>query len=83
MSVVYRTLTDSPAWSQPWTPSDTTPLPSGVRGIIVGTAGDVAIVYSNGSEDILPLAANAYYGLVFPAKIKATGTTAANIHLLF
>jgi len=83
MSVVYRTLSDSPLWSAPWTPNDSTPLPSGVRGIMVGTAGNVAIVYSNGNEDVLPLAANTYYGLVFPTRIKATGTTATNIHLLF
>lgn len=83
MPAIYRTMNDSPRKSAPWTPSDTTPLPAGVRGIILGTAGDVAIEYADGSEDALPLAANAYYGLDHPRKIKAAGTTATNIHLLF
>jgi len=83
MPAIYRTMNDSPRKSAAWTPSDTTFLPAGVRGIIIGTAGDVAIEYADGSEDVLPFDARAYYGLDRPRKIKATGTTATNIHLLF
>lgn len=83
MPQIYRTINDSPKRSIAWTPSDTVLLPSGVRGVIVGTAGNVAIEWADGSEDVLPLAAETYYGLDRPRKIKAAGTTATNIHLLF
>lgn len=83
MPQIYRTINDSPKRSQSWTPSDSATLPAGVRGVIVGTAGNLAVVWADGSEDVLPLAAETYYGLDRPQKIKATGTTAANIHLLF
>lgn len=67
------------AFTRSVTPSNSDPLPGGVtRGIHVNESGDVAVVYTNGMEDILTLQG----GMIHPyqvLQIKASGTTATGI----
>ena len=67
------------AYTRAVTPNDSTNLPGGVtRALLVGADGNVAVVYANGSEDTLFLAA----GIVHPisvARVKSTGTTATGV----
>jgi hypothetical protein len=73
------TFTRQIAFTKAVAPSDSADLPGGVtRGLLVGADGDVAVVYANGLEDTLFLAA----GIVHPiqvVRIKSTGTTATDI----
>jgi hypothetical protein len=63
------------------TPSDTVDLPTRPLAIIVGVAGDVAMISATGADVIMKLPA----GLipVRPMRIKAAGTTATNIVALW
>ena len=67
------------AYTEAVSPNDSTDLPGGVtRAIMVGTDGDVVVVYANGVEDTLFLLA----GVVHPiqvARVKSTNTTATSI----
>lgn len=65
------------------TPHDTNPLPvAGSRGLYIGTGGDISLVSPQGDTvlfkgvpaGILPVAA---------ARVRATGTTAADIVALY
>lgn len=51
-------------------------------GILVGVAGDVKVMYADGSTDTVPLAA----GIAHPLRVVqvfATGTTATGIHAVY
>lgn len=67
------------AYTVPVTPSNSTDLGLGAtRALMVGTDGNVAVVYPNGMEDTIYLLA----GIVHPiqvARIKSTGTTATGV----
>ncbi len=60
------------------TPSDSTVL-TGVRGLWVGTAGDVAIVARDGTTAVLANVADGTLVPVEATKVKSTGTTASDI----
>jgi len=63
------------------TPSDTELLPQVTRGLYVGTEGNIAVVMQDGSElDFVILAG---WLPLRVSKIKATGTTAADIVALW
>ena len=62
------------------TPDDDTDLPRGeTRAVYVGTEGDLAVVYRNGAEDVLPNMAPGMLHQFQVVRIKATGTTATGI----
>lgn len=67
------------SYTQSVTPNDSTDLPGGTtRAIMVGTDGDLAVNYPNGSSDTIYLLA----GVVHPiqvARVKSTNTTATDI----
>jgi len=79
----FYSWSDPPFRSQPWTPSNTTNVPSGVRGLMVDTAGDVALEFADGSSDVWKVQASVFYPCLRFKKVKQTGTTATGIHLLF
>lgn len=65
------------------TPHDSNNLPAGCRGLVVGTAGDLSLVGSDGTaitftttdaNTILPLG---------PIRVNSTGTTATGIVALY
>ena len=61
------------------TPDDATDLASVTRAIILGTAGDVAVVLKNGDAITLPALAA---GVIYPVRVSrvlATGTTATGL----
>lgn len=65
------------------TPHDSTPLPAGVRGLYVGTGGNVAL---NGVDGAAATFANVVGGTVLPVQVslvKSTGTTASNIVAMY
>lgn len=85
MSVLYHdnALHGLILHSESVTPNDSADLPRpGCCGLLLGGAGNVAVVYYNGEEDTLPLAANQTYGFAV-ARVKATGTTATDIKALY
>jgi hypothetical protein len=64
------------------TPNDSTDLPRPARGILVGVAGNVAIVTEDGSALTVPATA----GLIIPwrvLRVKATGTTATSLFSIY
>ncbi len=63
------------------TPSDTVRIPAQTQGILIGVAGDLAVEWKNGAQDILPVPAG--YNMIAPKYVLATGTTATGIHALF
>ena len=79
----------SPAWAGPglsWivvTPSNSTDLPRGCRGIYVGGAGNVALV----GDDNVPVTFTAIPVGTFipcaPKRVNSTGTTATNLRGLY
>ncbi len=61
------------------TPSDSADLASPVRGIYVGTSGDVKVTLISGNAVVLKnLVAGVAHGLLV-TRVWATGTSAANI----
>lgn len=67
------------AYTIPVTPNDDVDLPLGVtRALLVGTSADVAVVYENGMEDTVFLAAGIFHPMQVK-QVKATGTSATNI----
>lgn len=61
------------------TPDDANDLAQMTRGVMVSSAGDVAVVLKNGDAITLPGLAP---GIIYPvrvARVLATGTTAAGI----
>lgn len=66
-------------------PDDNKQFPKMAIGLIVGTAGDLALVKPNGEEIIIPFAlVPSRVILNYPCKqIKATGTTAADIMVVY
>ena len=61
------------------TPDDATDLPQMARGVMVGSAGDVAVVLKSGDAITLPALSP---GVIYPlriARVLATGTTASGI----
>lgn len=65
------------------TPADATDLSDVTRAVMVGTAGDLAVVLKNGSTLTLPSLAP---GVIYPVRVRRvleTGTTAAGIKGLF
>ena len=64
------------------TPSDATNLPENTRGLLVGTAGNVAVIFVGSATQAPVTLQNLAAGVVHPLAVKrvlATGTTAANI----
>lgn len=73
-----NTVSDATAITNPSAPGDSRPM-----GFIVGVAGDVALVYHDGSTDTLPaMVAGVVHACQF-THITATGTTATGIHAVF
>lgn len=65
------------------TPADGTDLPVLTRAVMIGSAGDLAVTFADGSEVVLPsLAPGVVYALRL-ARVRATGTTATDIKGLF
>lgn len=68
----------------PVTPSDVSDLPYITRGIMItGTAGNVALVFQDGSQVVL---GGLSVGTLYPfavTRVKATGTTATGIVAFF
>lgn len=65
------------------TKSDNTVLAAGMRGIFVGTGGDLAIVGEDGNDEIFK---NILSGTLLPVgakKVLSTGTTAADIVAIY
>lgn len=79
-----RTGLSSPAdVIRPITPNDAADLPEGLtRAVFVGVAGDLVCVDKTGQEFTLPSGAGQYHPLRV-ARIKATGTTAAQLLALY
>lgn len=66
------------------TPSDSTPLPAGVRALWVGGAGDVAVVFVQGTAAVTLKAVDAGECLpVQVTKVMLTNTTATDIVALY
>lgn len=80
----FFSWSDPPSRSQAITKSDTTLLPRGVRGFIVGEGGDVSLEFADGTTDVWP---SVQAGVIYPClhlrRIRSTGTTASNIHVVF
>ena len=49
------------------------------RGLLVDSAGDVKVIYENGQEDTVYLAAGLWHGMEVK-RVYSTGTTATGIH---
>ncbi len=64
-------------FSEPVTAHDTNEI-APCRALLVGVAGDVAVVYANGKEDTVYLAAGLWHGM-HVKQVKSTGTTATSI----
>lgn len=62
------------------TPNDSADLPKVARSLLIGTAGNLAVVMANDDEVTLPVQAG--YNPISVKRIKATGTTAAGIFAL-
>jgi hypothetical protein len=61
------------------TPSDSTDLPVSIKGIYVGTTGNIAMIAAEDTaEVILPNVPAGYYPIA-PKRIFSTNTTASNI----
>ena len=60
----------------------TTSFDNLTRAIYVGTAGNLSVVFSDGSEVTINDAANGYHPLQV-SRINGTGTTAGNVVALF
>lgn len=58
-------------------PSDSTDLPTRPRFLIIGTAGNLTVIGTNGVQTTIPVPAGVI--AISPTRIYATGTTAANI----
>lgn len=61
------------------TPDDASDLPQMTRGLMVASAGDVAVVLKDGTALTLPALAP---GVIYPlrlSRVLATGTTAAGL----
>jgi hypothetical protein len=62
------------------TPSDAADLPQMTRGVMVASAGDLAVVLKSGDAVTLPALSP---GVIYPhriARVLATGTTATGIN---
>ena len=72
-------LTSPPSGGFDVTPDDNTDLPQMIKTFMVMTAGDVAVVFKDGTEGVFPgcLVGVQYAGQL--RRIKATGTTATGI----
>lgn len=60
-------------------PSDTADLPSLLRGFMVRTSGDVAVVMFDGSEGVIPMVQPGSQIVARIRRVRATGTTATGI----
>lgn len=65
------------------TPSDSTVLAAGCRGLFVGTAGNVAVTGADGTSVTFLNVANGTKLDLGPVKVLSTGTTASNILALY
>lgn len=64
-------------------PDDIADLPVLTRGLMVATAGDVAVTFKDGSQVVLPELAP---GVIYPVRLRrvaATGTTATGLRGLY
>lgn len=59
------------------TPNDSADLAKPARSLLIGVAGDLAVVMLNGDEVTLPVQAG--YNPLSVKRIKSTGTTATGI----
>lgn len=76
---------DQAAPARSWvavTPSNSTNLPAGCRGLYVGVAGDVAAVGSDGVAIVFAAEAGSFLPLG-PIRVNATGTDATGIVALY
>lgn len=64
------------------TPSDTTGLPAGCRGLFIGVTGDVSLLGDSGTSVVF---SNVPVGFMpcGPVRVNATDTTATNIVALY
>jgi hypothetical protein len=65
------------------TPSDTVDLPSGCRGLWVGTAGTLSIVDAEGSTVSLTIPEAGRLLPLGPVRVNSTGTSATEIVALY
>ena len=61
------------------TPSDSVNLTTACRALLVGAAGDVKVMYENGTIDTVFLAAGLWHGM-YVLRVYSTGTAATGIH---
>jgi hypothetical protein len=66
-----------------WAPSDTMDVPKLPRGVYVGTAGDVTCDCPNAASVLFASVPAGTVLPIRPTRIRATGTTASGLVLLF
>jgi hypothetical protein len=61
------------------TPHDTNNLSMACRALLVGVAGNVKVMYENGTVDTVYLAAGLWHGM-YVLRVYSTDTAATGIH---
>ncbi|WP_203290892.1 spike base protein, RCAP_Rcc01079 family [Maricaulis parjimensis] len=74
-----RGLSSPPSFAFQIVPDDAADLPKPTRGLMVGTAGDVAMITLAGDTIVLPGLLPGVQYAIRARRILATGTLAANI----